>query len=113
MEKAVLNRRRFLKKIGFSLLGVIALSEIYACVPALKVASNCNNVQILSSELAPQDAESYCRYAASERKKVQAFWGATWPKPIRIHVDSSYRISKALLPAYYGSSREAFRGWFT
>jgi len=70
---------------------------------ALKVASDCGNVQILSNELLPQEAESYCDYAVSERKKVEAFWGPTWKKTIHIHVDSSYQISKALVPAFQGN----------
>lgn len=69
---------------------------------ALKVASDCGTVRILSSELAGQEADDYCRYAAVEREKVEALWGATWKEPIRIHVSSSYRISRALVPAYRG-----------
>jgi hypothetical protein len=69
----------------------------------MRVAANFNNIQILSDELTDQEAESYCRYAVTERDKVEAFWGPTWKEPIRIHVDSSYQISKALLPAYQGN----------
>jgi hypothetical protein len=38
-----------------------------------------------------------------ERKKLEELWGATWKEPIRIHVDRSYRISRALVPAYRGN----------
>jgi hypothetical protein len=44
------------------------------------------------------EAEEYCHYAVSERKKVEEFWGATWKEPIRIHVSSSYRIARSLVP---------------
>jgi len=73
------------------------------CAIALKVASDCGNVQILSNELSGNEAETYCRYAASERKKVEAFWGPTWKETIRIHVDSSYQLSRALVPAFQGN----------
>jgi hypothetical protein len=38
-----------------------------------------------------------------ERKKVDAFWGATWTHPVRIHVISGYRISRALVPGHLGN----------
>lgn len=60
-------------------------------------------IQILSDELSPAAVEVYCRYAAQERQKVEAFWGATWREPIRIHVSSAYRISRALVPGYFGN----------
>lgn len=81
------------------LLAALALQD----VQAQKVAADCVNVQILSNQLAPREAETYCRYAMSERQKVEDFWGATWKDPIRIHIDRSYRISKALLPAHGGN----------
>lgn len=69
----------------------------------MTTAPKCDNIQILSDGLTAQEAEAYCRYAASEREKVEAFWGSTWKQPIRIHVDRSYRISRALVPAYFGN----------
>lgn len=74
------------------------------CAALLNVASNCDDIQILSDQLQAQEAEEYCRYALSERSKVETWWGATWTQPIRIHVSSSYRISRALTPAYQGNS---------
>jgi len=65
-------------------------------------AADCGTVQIFSTALSRRDSVAYCNYAVNERMKVEAFWGATWSAPIRIHVDESYRISKALIPAYRG-----------
>ena len=62
----------------------------------------CEGTQILSSELTPGEARAYCRHAAAERRKVETYWGATWREPIRIHVSSTYRISRALVPAHQG-----------
>ena len=76
---------------------------VIQCSSVMKVVSNCGNTQILTNELTAQEADSYCRYACSEREKVEAFWGATWKGPIRIHMDSSYQISRALVPAYQGN----------
>ena len=53
--------------------------------------------------VATREAEAYCVYAIAERQKVEDFWSATWTQTIRIHVDGSYRISKALIPAYHGN----------
>jgi hypothetical protein len=72
-------------------------------IAAPTVAANCENVQILSEQLSTREAEAYCSYALIERQKVERFWGATWKEPIRIHVDRSYRISKALIPSYRGN----------
>jgi hypothetical protein len=63
----------------------------------------CEGVQVLSDELTPAAAEAYCRYAVQERQKVEAFWGPTWRESIRIHVSSTYRISRALVPGYFGN----------
>jgi hypothetical protein len=63
----------------------------------------CDGIQILSDELTLHQAEAFCRYAVEERKKVDAFWGATWTDPIRIHVSSAYRISRALVPGRLGN----------
>lgn len=66
-------------------------------------ATSCGRVEILSDELNAGESESYCRYAESETEKVRKFWGDTWDGAIRIHVSSSYRISRALVPAYQGN----------
>lgn len=81
--------RTLLHYVSITALSLLSIR----CAVALKVASDCGNVRILSGELTAQEADTYCRYAAGERKKVESFWGATWKEPIRIHVDSSYRIS--------------------
>ena len=73
------------------------------CAPVLRSATPCEGVQVLADELTPAEAEAYCRYAMQERQKVEAFWGATWSEPIRIHVSSAYRISRALVPGYFGN----------
>lgn len=61
-----------------------------------EVTSVCENIRITSDELTALEEEDYCRYAASERDKVELFWGPTWKGPIHIRVHSSYRISRAL-----------------
>jgi hypothetical protein len=82
-------------------VGSILLTVQCATVP--KGPVTCDGIQILSDELTLRDAEAYCRYAAEERRKVDAFWGATWTDPIRIHVSSAYRISRALVPGHFGN----------
>jgi ABC transporter substrate binding protein len=67
-----------------------------------EVTSNCENIRITSAELTAVEAEEYCRYAASEREKVEVFWGPTWKETIHIRVDSSYRISRALTTGVRG-----------
>jgi hypothetical protein len=87
-----------------SVLAIVVLSVFAAqCVPALLGELKCAGVQVFSNELTLAEAEDYCRYAVSERKKVEGFWGATCNEPIRINVSSSYRISRALVPAYFGN----------
>jgi hypothetical protein len=73
------------------------------CATVLTGTIGCEGVQIRSDELTIPEAEEYCRYAVAERKKVEEFWGATWSEPIRIHVSSTYRISRALVPGYFGN----------
>ena len=73
------------------------------CAPVLHGKLACEGVEIISNELTVADAESFCRYAVAERKKVAEFWGATWTGPIRIDVNRSYRISRALVPAHFGN----------
>jgi hypothetical protein len=85
-----------------SVLVVLSAAAMHA-IAAPAVAATCPGIQILSDQLTAREAEVYCSYAVSERQKVEAYWGATWKEPIRIHVDSSYRISKALIPGYFGN----------
>ena len=81
----------------------VLLSSTVQTIAAPMPAASCANIQILSDELTQREARSYCSYAAREREKVEAFWGATWKEPIRIHVDGAYRISRALVPAHQGN----------
>lgn len=73
------------------------------CATVPRGPVTCDGIQILSNELTLHQAETYCRYAVEERRKVDAFWGTTWTDPIRIHVSSAYRISRALVPGYLGN----------
>jgi len=73
------------------------------CAPMLRGTFTCEGVQVLSHELTLAEAEAYCRYAVRERQKVDGLWGPTWTAPIRIHVSSEYRISRALVPAHRGN----------
>jgi hypothetical protein len=73
------------------------------CVTGPAGPASCESIQILSDELTANEADAYCRYAVEERKKVAAYWGRTWNEPIRIHVSSAYRISRALVPAHQGN----------
>ena len=86
------------------ILCIVVLSVFVAqCAPVLRGELTCEGVQILSNELTATEAEVYCLYAIHERKKVEEFWGAAWNQPIRINVSSSYRISRALVPGYFGN----------
>jgi hypothetical protein len=73
------------------------------CAPVLGSTTMCEGMQVFSDELTPAAAEAYCRYAVQERQKVEAFWGPTWRESIGIHVSSTYRISRALVPGYFGN----------
>jgi hypothetical protein len=95
----IFNLRRSLCPLWIVALSVLAVQ----CAPILKGTLGCEGIQIASDELRVPEAEGYCRYAVSERKKVEEFWGATWKEPIRIHVSSSYRISRALVPGHFGN----------
>jgi hypothetical protein len=87
-----------------SALCLVALLGVPApCAPVLRGAFPCDGVQVLSDELTRHEAEAYCRYAVRERQKVEGFWGPTWREPIRIHVSSAYRISRALVPGHLGN----------
>ena len=85
----------------FAVAGSALLAARCATLPPGPVA--CDGIQVLSDELSSREADAYCRYAQDERRKVDAFWGPTWPGPIRIHVSSAYRISRALVPAHLGN----------
>lgn len=86
------------------MLSALGLSFFAAgCAPALQNPLPCERVQVVSSELSPAEAQEYCRYASGERQKVEHFWGATWREPIRVHVSRSYRITRALVPGYFGN----------
>jgi hypothetical protein len=83
---------------------MVSLVVIVAhCATVLTGMLGCKGVQIRSDELTIPEAEEYCRYAVAERKKVEEFWGATWSGPIWVHVSSTYRISRALVPGYFGN----------
>ena len=56
----------------------------------------CDTIEVISVQLAMGEAQEYCHYAASERKKVEVFWGMTWTEVIQIHVDDAYKISRGL-----------------
>ena len=77
------------------------LSGRYAT--AQRQPTSCGRIEIRSDELSAGEADRYCRYAESEADKVHKFWGDTWNETIRIHVSSSYRISRALVPAFQGN----------
>ena len=72
-------------------------------IALLAIAAACAGIEIQSDSLTAQEAQAYCSYAQSERRKVEAYWGGTWKEPIRIHVDRSYRISRALIPGHFGN----------
>ena len=85
-------------------LCVVALAIcVTQCAPTLRGTFTCESIHILSDELTLPEAETYCRYAVRERQKVDGFWGATWRAPIRMHVSSAYRISRALVPGHLGN----------
>lgn len=85
-------------------LWVVALAVLAArCAPVLRGSFSCEGIEVASDELSPAEAEAYCRYAVREREKVERFWGPTWTAPIRIHVSSAYRISRALVPGHLGN----------
>jgi hypothetical protein len=89
------------------MLLVIAAAQLAAAFPisasSASAAASCAGIEIISDSLSTREAQAYCTYAQSERRRVDDFWGSTWKEPIRIHVDDSYRISRALVPAYSGN----------
>src|SRR5215470_4861891 len=92
------------KRWFLSALHVVTLAVFTVqCAPVVRSATMCEGIWVLSDELTPAEVEAYCRYAVQERQKVEAFWGATWSEPIRIHVSSTYRISRALVPGHLGN----------
>jgi hypothetical protein len=91
------------QKYGY-VLCIVALSFFATqCTTALRGTLTCEGVEVLSEQLTVTAAEEYCRYAVDERRKVESFWGSTWNETIRINVSSSYRISRALVPGYFGN----------
>jgi hypothetical protein len=84
-------------------LYIVVLSVFASqCAPALRGTLTCEGVEVLTDQLTVTEAQEYCRYAVHERKKVEGFWGTTWNETIRINVSSSYRISRSLVPGYFG-----------
>src|SRR5262245_28129499 len=93
-----------MSRTGGTLFAVITLAALATrCAPLTREPFTCEGVQVISQELTVAQAETYCRYAVRERQKVEEYWGQTWTAPIRIHVSSEYRISRALVPAYQGN----------
>src|SRR6266542_3931517 len=93
--------KRWRSRLRFVPVAAFSISLSYS-VAFGEVTSNCENIRITSGEMIALEAEEYCRYAASERKKVEIFWGPTWVETIHIRVDSSYRISRALTTGVRG-----------
>src|SRR6188474_1327689 len=52
--------------------------------PVQADTSVCDGIKVISNELTSREAMEYCRYAVSERKKVEKYWGPTWTEPITI-----------------------------
>ena len=93
-----------MSRTGWTLLAAIALAMLATrCASMTPEPFTCEGVQVISVELTVAQAQTYCRYAVRERQKVEEYWGPTWTAPIRIHVSSEYRISRALVPAYQGN----------
>ncbi|MGH8058421.1 MAG: hypothetical protein ACREOH_14480, partial [Candidatus Entotheonellia bacterium] len=93
------SQRRLLRP-----LWIVSLAVFVAhCATVPTGPFGCEGVQIRSDELTIAEAGAYCRYAVGERNKVEGFWGATWTEPIRIHVSSTYRISRAFVPGHHGN----------
>ena len=93
-----------MSRAGRKMLPVLVLVMLATqCAPLLREPFACDGVQLISRELTLAQAEAYCHYAVRERQKVAEYWGPTWTAPIRIHVSSEYRISRALVPAYQGN----------
>lgn len=92
--------KRIIPRYSFVFLSSLLLIQCGG-IPEGKLS--CGSVQILSNELAVEDAIAFCAHAKKEREKVDKFWGETWRQQIRIHVSSKYRISKALIPGFRGN----------
>lgn len=91
---------------GVLLLRAVLCAALSSGAPAraaADVAFDCGSAQILGNELSRSEAEKYCSYTVSERAKVEAYWGASWRAPVRIHVSASYKISRALVPGHAGN----------
>jgi hypothetical protein len=93
-----------MSRVGWTVFAAVAVAVLATrCAPMMREPFTCEGVQVTSQELTAAQAEAYCRYAVRERHKVEEYWGTTWTAPIRIHVSSEYRISRALVPAYQGN----------
>jgi hypothetical protein len=93
-----------MSRTGWTLFATLALAVLAArCASMTREPFTCEGVQVISQELTVGQAEAYCRYAVRELQKVEEYWGPTWTAPIRIHVSSEYRISRALVPADQGN----------
>jgi len=87
-----------------AIVGSLAISFVAPqCAPVVRGGATCDGIEIISNELTVADADRLCRYAGEERKKLADYWGASWTESIRIHVASSYRISRALVPGHFGN----------
>jgi hypothetical protein len=84
-----------------ALVAVVLLAV--QCTPVRRGPFACDGAQVLSDELTVGEAYAYCQQAVRERSKVAAFWGPTWTEPLRVHVSSTYRISRALVPGHLGN----------
>lgn len=88
----------------WSVPGVMGcLVIVLLCTSAMGSTTSCEGIEVHSEELTAAESAAYCRYAAQERQKVEAYWGATYGAAIRIHVSSQYRISRALVPGHFGN----------
>jgi hypothetical protein len=83
--------------LGLALLVLFVESAATERPSLQRLSVECQGIEVVSDELMRPEAEKYCRYAASERKKVEQFWGATWQEPIRIQVSSSFSIARSLV----------------
>src|SRR5262245_34723630 len=93
-----------MKSLGPALTVVLVSTLLTVqCATVSTGPASCESIEIRSDELTANEAEAYCHYAVEERKKVAEYWGPTWSEPIRIHVSSAYRISRALVPAHQGN----------
>ena len=93
------KRRRLLLDLVAASACSILLSQ---CAAIGRTGSSCDSIRINSNDLSTIEAQQYCHYAAGERQKVEAFWGATWTEIIHIDIDDSYKLSRALTTSTRG-----------